>query len=144
MGYLQWKRQNWIKLCWWAKEAFTSVSGEAIKACRVAWGITRNAACRGWFAKVISLWLTIWWRAKGNIWREGRVGKWVLSKSHPRGRGPCNWCLLRMSASSPVSPHRWDGTIISHLEEVTCLLAGRIRFWHQTLALTSSQDVFWI
>lgn len=53
---------------------------------------------------MISNWLTIWRWARGNIWREGRVGKWVLRKSHSRGRRPCKQCLLRMSVSSSILP----------------------------------------
>lgn len=42
---------------------------------------------------------------------RGRVGQWVSSKSYPRGRGPCKWCLLRMSGCCPASLHGWDRVV---------------------------------
>lgn len=59
-------------------------------------GYYQDAACWGWFAKVISIWLTMWWWTRGNIWKEGRVGKWVLRKPYSRGKGPRKRCLPRM------------------------------------------------
>lgn len=126
MGHLKLKKQNCMHFCWWAE-------GPALKLWRSTWSWQSSLrcllGCSLWrrFAKGISIRQTISCYARGHIWRQGsRVGKWVLSKYYPTGRGPCKECLLRMSPSLPTD----KVTIISHLEKVTCLFAGRIRLWH--------------
>lgn len=85
---------------------------------------------------MIFIWLTIWRWTRGNIWREGRVGKWILRKSYSRCKRPCKGCLLRMSAAPPL-PMGETGPLflIWKKKPRVFLLEGlgfdtRFRLWH--------------
>lgn len=77
---------------------------------------------------------------------RGKGGKWISSKSYPRSRGvwPWKWCLLRMSAHSPTSPHGETGLLFTNWKKsLVFLVEGLgfdIRFWLWHHFKTSSES----